>query len=289
LAPVNGFAKKIVMRIFNSSLLFAAVLCFSLSVRADDNAAQTAARAALMQKMQELDSATNNPAPPPSTPAPAPENQTPATPVAPENPAPQPATESSPAPQNVSPAETPSTPAPETSTPAETSAPVPADVAPQTQPAPVETETTPITAPVAAPTNEVSPEAEEQVIIEQRQAQLAQPPTMITNASPVMNEMAVLPSPSPVVMPAPQKNPGFFSHILHPFRRTGQPTVVEEQRVQPAAPEKNNPGFAPIEPPPVPVSPEQEAQLQDLLQKYKADQITPDEYQAQRAAIIGPR
>lgn len=143
-----------------------------------------------------------------------------------------------------------------------------------------------MTAPVAASTNEVSPEAEEQAIVSQHINQNA---PAATNALPVMNEMAAPPSPSPVVMPAPQKNPGFFSHILHPFRRTSQPTVVEEQRVQPAAPEKNNPGFAPIEPPPVPVSPEQEAQLQDLLQKYKADQITPDEYQAQRAAIIGSR
>jgi hypothetical protein len=39
-------------------------------------------------------------------------------------------------------------------------------------------------------------------------------------------------------------------------------------------------------PPPPPVSAEKVQQLDDLLTKYRADQITPAEYQAQRAAIL---
>src|SRR5579885_42300 len=48
-----------------------------------------------------------------------------------------------------------------------------------------------------------------------------------------------------------------------------------------------NLGFKPIEPPPPPVTPEQEAQLHALLQQYLANQITPEQYQAERAKILG--
>ena len=36
----------------------------------------------------------------------------------------------------------------------------------------------------------------------------------------------------------------------------------------------------------LPISATKQEQLQALLVKYKADQITPDEYQTQRAAIL---
>jgi hypothetical protein len=45
-------------------------------------------------------------------------------------------------------------------------------------------------------------------------------------------------------------------------------------------------GLKPIVAPPLPVSASKAAQLQALLAKYKADQITPDEYQKQRAEIL---
>ena len=45
-------------------------------------------------------------------------------------------------------------------------------------------------------------------------------------------------------------------------------------------------GFKPIEVPALPVSAAKEAQLRALLAKYKADQITPEEYQKQRAEIL---
>jgi hypothetical protein len=48
-----------------------------------------------------------------------------------------------------------------------------------------------------------------------------------------------------------------------------------------------NLGLTPIQPPPPPVSAEQQQQLQQLLQRYEADQITPEEYQAERAKIMG--
>ena len=45
-------------------------------------------------------------------------------------------------------------------------------------------------------------------------------------------------------------------------------------------------GLKPIETPLLPISAAQEAQLQALLAKYKADQITPEEYHRRRAEIL---
>jgi hypothetical protein len=45
-------------------------------------------------------------------------------------------------------------------------------------------------------------------------------------------------------------------------------------------------GLKPIEAPLLPVSATQQAQLQALLAKYKANQITPEEYHNQRAEIL---
>ena len=45
-------------------------------------------------------------------------------------------------------------------------------------------------------------------------------------------------------------------------------------------------GFNPIEAPPLPVSAQKQAELQALLAKYMADQVSPEEYQKQRAAIL---
>jgi hypothetical protein len=46
-------------------------------------------------------------------------------------------------------------------------------------------------------------------------------------------------------------------------------------------------GLKPIEAPALPVSAEVQSRLQELDAKYKAGQITPEEYHAQRAAVLG--
>jgi hypothetical protein len=46
------------------------------------------------------------------------------------------------------------------------------------------------------------------------------------------------------------------------------------------------PGPVPIVAPPLPISATKEQRLQALLELYKADQITPEEYQKRRAAIL---
>jgi hypothetical protein len=45
-------------------------------------------------------------------------------------------------------------------------------------------------------------------------------------------------------------------------------------------------GLRPIVAPPLPVSAAKEAQLQVLLEKYEADQITPEQYHTERARIL---
>jgi hypothetical protein len=68
---------------------------------------------------------------------------------------------------------------------------------------------------------------------------------------------------------------------------------AKAEKAKPAQPtaktqaEKKKPTVQPLEAPPLPISAEQEQRLQELLQKYKADQITPEQYQAQRAKILG--
>jgi hypothetical protein len=47
--------------------------------------------------------------------------------------------------------------------------------------------------------------------------------------------------------------------------------------------------FQPLEGPPLPISSEKHQRLNELLQRYKADQVTPEQYQAERAKILaGP-
>jgi hypothetical protein len=199
------------MKISNLLPLIGAVaLCANICAGADDNEAQAAARAALMQKMNDLDSQQAEPASnQPSPPAPA-ETQ----PVMPP-----------PAPEPVAPAATAEPPAP----PVEA-----APVAPEVQPAapaPVEPE---VVMPVAPPAPVVT-------------TPMPEPPT----ESVRQNYMPVQRLPSRA--------------MNYPGKKFG---------------------FKPIEPPPSPVSAEKEAALQALLDQYKADQITPEQYQVQRAEIL---
>jgi hypothetical protein len=45
-------------------------------------------------------------------------------------------------------------------------------------------------------------------------------------------------------------------------------------------------GFQPIIAPPLPISARQQAELQQLLQRYQANEITPAQYQERRAKIL---
>jgi len=64
--------------------------------------------------------------------------------------------------------------------------------------------------------------------------------------------------------------------------------VAKEQAAMASA--ANNPGkslgFQPIEPPPLPYSAKKQSELDALLVKYQADEISSEEYQKQRADIL---
>jgi hypothetical protein len=62
--------------------------------------------------------------------------------------------------------------------------------------------------------------------------------------------------------------------------------AVEKAPKKPAA-VKNAPVFPPIQGPASPVSADKQQRLAELLRKYKADELTPEEYHVQRAKIMG--
>jgi hypothetical protein len=76
-----------------------------------------------------------------------------------------------------------------------------------------------------------------------------------------------------------------------PVEAKAQDTASKPE-VQPKAqkalkpPAKGAPAFTPIQVPPPAISADKEARLAELLRKYKADQITPEEYHQQRAKIL---
>jgi len=212
-----------------SAVSVAAFLAGSLAARAQDTPDQAAARAALMDKMSELNAQQNQP-----TNAPTAQTQT---------------------------------------APAVTAVP----------------ETTP--PPVAAP---------------------APPPVIVVTASGTEQEPAgqptnVVPVPPSAAAPvAPSGNSSMFTPVPPPSNPDAQagtppPDLVPVQPAKPAAPAvapavKPAPanvsyagktlGFKPVEAPPPPVSAQKEAELQALLARYMANQVSPDEYQKERAAIL---
>jgi hypothetical protein len=103
----------------------------------------------------------------------------------------------------------------------------------------------------------------------------APPQQTIPMATPPANPQSTA-TPPPVIVATP----------------TAKPAVPEAApAVKPAPPADvdyagKSLGLKPIEAPPIPVSAQKEAELKALLAKYMANQISPDEYQKARAAIL---
>jgi hypothetical protein len=93
------------------------------------------------------------------------------------------------------------------------------------------------------------------------------------------------PAVAPAASPAPQTQPVAISPV-----KPAPPAVQPEMMPPAKQTDANFPGkelgLKPIQAPPVPISTSKEAQLQALLEKYKADQITPGQYHAGRAKIL---
>jgi ribonuclease E len=104
-------------------------------------------------------------------------------------------------------------------------------------------------------------------------AQAAEPPV---TTQPVANP-APMTVPAPVVAPAPMTA---AAPVIVPGP-VPAPAPAPAPVAAPAIPEMQLPGA-----PPLPISADKQQRLADLLVKYKADQITPEQYHTQRAAII---
>ena len=76
------------------------------------------------------------------------------------------------------------------------------------------------------------------------------------------------------------------SYAAKPAKKvvTQNPPAVSPQATPSTV--KANPEFVPVVAPALPIGASQQQKLLDLLAKYKADQISPEEYHRQRAAII---
>jgi hypothetical protein len=248
-----------------------------LPLQATDTEAQNKAREAMRQKLNELESqpATAETAPPlfKAPPAPQPRRDVPA-PAAPPRPTP---------PAAVQP---------------DVFAPRPPVAAPVPPPAPVRPapqvaapHTGPVAPPVAVPDSPAVAKARE--AMRQKMAQIETQPDFPRADDPYAPPMAArqpdfrpVPGPSATVAlpsPPPQEPPAF---------RTAQDQlpsstqVVIPKRKTPRQPTMAPSAFPPLDPVAPLVTGSKAQQLQLLLERYRADQITPQEYHEQRARIL---
>ena len=283
-------------------ILCAAIACAPLiSVRADeDNPAQAAARAALMEKMNELYAQPQN-----QTSSPSASKMQASTNAGEASPASIIVTTNGATVEQPAPAVTNLPPAPE---PMPETIPAATNVA-EVPPAMPVTNSVPTPEPAPAMTNTTEvPPAPETVSTVTNAAEVPLAPPMTnsvpmpepTPETPAMTNAAEAPP-----VPASETIPAMTNAVAtnnaaateSPSLRIQPDAVGTAQpkekpvKVKPSEPAKassptQNPAFQPIQAPPLPISTSKEAQLQALDAKYKADQITPAEYQAQRAAIL---
>ena len=245
-----------------------ALLMGFFSVRAGDTPAQAAARAALLDKMAALDAqqsqSTNAMTAPPLATAPVPAAAQPAAPVTA-------APETTTSPPTVAPASPPVvvvTPSGAVPAPAEPPAhstpvaaaggssfftPVPPPSNPSIQAIAPSTDTG------TAPLTNQPPSAPPPVVIYPPPAKPAAPTAVAAKKTKVAPAKPAAPAAAPVVKPLPQADLNYAGKSL---------------------------GFKPVEAPPPPISEQKVAKLQALLARYMANQISPDEYQKERATIL---
>jgi hypothetical protein len=258
----------------------AAALCGSVvTVRADDNPNQAAARAVLEEKMRELNAqpASTNA----QTSAPA-MSQQPAQPAATTAPATPPPAENPPQATAPATAEQPTQPATTAAAPA---TPPLVEVTPSgtavqepTNPPPAAT-TMPATPPPAEkPAMTTAPAG--------APAQTTEPASTASSSDHSLFGPVPPPSGSIPAGMAPDNMQASTNGTTPPPAAVQQPTFREQpQNANPSYPGQKL-GLKPIQPPSLPISPMQQAQLQALLEKYNANAITPEQYQAERANIL---
>jgi len=287
------------MQISKSLLVvFAAACVIPLAVRGRDTEAQKKAREALEKKMSELGVPAAQPvtqpppaapkapkAPPPPAPAPAP------APVSPAPPAAQPVAAAVPPPplitapaadpesiakaraalrQKLDELNAPAAPSPAPVVPA---APVPPVVPPAAQ--------APLPPPVVAPPPAalVAPSSDPELIAKAREALHKK-----IQELDAAETLAVAPA-------GPAADPAEIAKAREAMRQTLQelpPSLGDEQLTSlEEKPAKSALNFPPLVGPALPISSEKQQRLTVLLQRYKIDLITPEQYQSERAKILG--
>ncbi len=134
-----------------------------------------------------------------------------------------------------------------------------------------------------APTAVPPPVSEESVAkaredLRQKMNQLETQPPALTNAlvsAPIPAPKVATPTPAQKRVPAKLQGTNAIPAEAHP----------KAQKLS-QKPAKAPQAFPPIQAPPPAISASKEARLAELLRKYKADEITPEEYHQQRAKIL---
>jgi hypothetical protein len=186
---------------------------------------------------------------------------------------------------------------------------------PVAQPAPVQTTAKPVL--VAPPPVDSEAIAKAREALRQKMNELdmqpaaAQPAAVVAAPALVVQPQPVAAQPAPAVAPAIQ--PPAMPALAEPAPASAESiakarTAVEQQMKQletrppvaagsatapttlaPTKPTKRNQilqSFPPLQSPPPAIGADKEQRLQELLRKYKADQITPEQYHQDRAKIL---
>jgi hypothetical protein len=244
-------------------LAFAVGACLTPAlVRAFDNEAQIRARQALEEKMRQLDAqsaAPTNPAP--AKPAPKSAPAKPAPPVAKETPPAQPA------PQK-----------PQSATPAPGYVSTPSNDAATSEK---------LANALHQKMQEVGSETPAPPVVAQKPAKPAkapQPPSVPSAPKPV----AAKPAPTP----APASAPATANYAPLPQGTTTHPALLEQPTPQPSAamnsqePAQPSMSLPALTGPASSLSAAKQQKLDQLLQQYRADQLTPQQYHEQRAKVL---
>ncbi len=133
--------------------------------------------------------------------------------------------------------------------------------------------------------------------IQAKMEKLATP--VVPDATPVVASPPPAPKPAPVAPPKPKpaKPVKAPAEVAAPVAKTtpvSPPPSVEEPKSEPAKPAKAKPakdavrasGYPPLDPPPSALPPSKETRLAELLRQYRADEISPAAYHAERARIL---
>jgi len=184
-----------------------------------------------------------------------------------------------PAPAPTPPPAAPAKPAPAKAAPAPVAKPAPKK--PVVQPAPVAPALAAVAAPAAAPaspaptksTSQFAPAPATAAISEDSAADRAREKSLQRAMARSGDGFSEVPPPSNIGNATPSQ-----------VEMALPPAVVTSTATPPRPGE-----YPPLPPPPSPLNAAQQAQLAALLGKYQADEITPEQYQTERAKIVGAR